>query len=161
MNIFFTSATGQNQPHTQFQCEEQFNEAIRMILKGRHDKKKPLWTCERLGDWSTRVPKLKRTNEQYYYWMEVGNTKLLILKRKSASDSVVKIVPPEEFHYIFRETHQSPVGIEVEIKCCTIWIPEILFLLLLYSNLKRNSQENVLLFAQMSLAVSTVVVRLI
>lgn len=42
-----------------------------------------------------------------YDVMEVGTKKTLILKRKSESDSVVKIVPTENFYHILRETHQA------------------------------------------------------
>ncbi|XP_023243366.1 KRAB-A domain-containing protein 2-like [Centruroides sculpturatus] len=112
--------TGQNQTQTEFVCEEQFNETIRMCLSEWHDKEKPLWTLERIEEAITAIEQFKLapvlkfqpTNKQYYYGkkydlMEVGTKKSLILKRKSDSDPVVKIVPAGKFYHILRETHQS------------------------------------------------------
>ncbi|KAF2892131.1 hypothetical protein ILUMI_14043 [Ignelater luminosus] len=112
--------TGQNQNQTEFMCEEQFNETIRMFLDGRHDKEKSLWTRERIKGAVTSIEQFKLapvlnlqwTNKQYYYGkkydlMEVGTKKSLILKRKSDFDPTVKIVPTEEFYHILRESHQS------------------------------------------------------
>lgn len=79
-----------------------------------------MWTRERIEEAITVTEqfklapllKLQRTHKQYYYGtkydvMEVGTKKSLILKRKSDSDPVVKIVPTENFYHILRETHQS------------------------------------------------------
>lgn len=101
-------------------CEERFNESIRTVLNERNNRGKPLWTRERLEEATIAVEqfklapelKLKRTPKQYYYGkkydvIEAGNKKCLILKRKSNSDPVVKVVPADEFYHILRETHQS------------------------------------------------------
>ncbi|XP_071053619.1 KRAB-A domain-containing protein 2-like [Onthophagus taurus] len=113
------SYEGKNQTQTAFVCEEQFADVIRTILESRDSKEKPLWTSVRIEEAITAVEqfklapvlKIQRTNKQYYYGkkydlMEVGSKKTLILKRKSDSDPVVRIVPTEEFYHILRDTHQ-------------------------------------------------------
>ncbi|XP_071056140.1 KRAB-A domain-containing protein 2-like [Onthophagus taurus] len=62
------------------------------LLESRDSKEKPLWTPYYYG--------------KKYDLMEVGRKKTLILKRKSDSDPVVRIVPTEEFYHILRDTHQ-------------------------------------------------------
>jgi len=109
-----------SQNPTEFVCEEQFNEIIKTFVNNRHDKDKPLWTRQRIEDTITAIEqfkltpllRLQGTGKQYYYGkkyevMAVGSTKILILKRNSDSDPVVKIVPTEDFFRILRETHQS------------------------------------------------------
>lgn len=109
-----------NRTLTEFVSEEQFNETIRTILNERDDKEKPFWTRERIEEAITVIEqfklapilKLQRTHKQYYYGkkydiMEVGTKKTLIVKKKSDSDTVVTIVPTENFYHILREIHQS------------------------------------------------------
>lgn len=105
---------------TECVSEEQFNETIRTFLNKRNSKEKPLWTRKRIQDAIAVIEqfksapqlKLQRTQKQYYYGnkydvMEEGTKKSLILKRKSDSDPVVKIVPTENLYHLLRETHQS------------------------------------------------------
>ncbi|XP_075987272.1 KRAB-A domain-containing protein 2-like isoform X1 [Anticarsia gemmatalis] len=98
---------------------EQFNiELQKYYSKHNENSKKLKWSRERiqsviklLDDFSLAKSEGRRpTNQEYHYTrkyeaVNIGNQRVLIVKRKHSSDPVVQIVPTEEFYDRILEAH--------------------------------------------------------
>jgi hypothetical protein len=115
-----TSRESYSEQKKGFVCKDDFDQEIQKISDKKKERDKPLWTTERIGNVIKLVEEYKsapilnksRNRQQYYYGtkydvMNIGQSKVLILKRQSESDSIVEIVAAEDYYRVLMKCHES------------------------------------------------------